>query len=54
MKEKTYEAPSIEKVTVYLEQVIAGSIPIRPEDSSNNFTESWREETITTENAVIL
>lgn len=46
MNEKKYESPKIEKVTVYLEHVIAGSIPVTTPDTG--LQENWQEETIMT------
>ena len=48
MKKKKYEEPSIERVIIELEQVIAGSIAIGPNDPVNGFNELWDEQTIAT------
>lgn len=50
MENEVYVSPCIQRVTVYLEQAIAGSIPITPVEPSNpnTFQENWIEEEIIT------
>lgn len=54
MNNEIYEPPFMERVTIELEQSIAGSVPVRPADPNNAFMENWREETIITGDIEIL
>lgn len=52
--EKKYESPLIEKISISLEQSIAGSVPVTSTDPNNAFQESWTEDTIETEDIEFL
>lgn len=54
MDKQAYSPPKIERVILELEQVIAGSVPVAPQDPDNAFKEDWQEVTINTGDIEIL
>lgn len=54
VKQTKYESPQMEKVTLILEQAIAGSVPVTPHPDTGGFQEVWNEEIILTGDVEIL